>query len=305
MRYDLSRTRFWLTLCNFVGLIISIFTLAMMLFGLQTILDKADSYEGINTIIWVFVIVALISAASIYLQIVLIRFIRTSTDEELIGNRYILALFSLGLGGIMTPFMLTQMPNVDSESKDNPRYTLSKHYGMAALIGGISAIAFFFLMKQKYHSELEFTNAFDIKATGVQIVLAISAVSFVWGALTVPLFWTKGAKARFDAQEGMLYNLMAFVAIINLIVGTLVLVMLMVKAFINLLNAISRLFESRGGFDMFIALLNLVFVIWYVTFIISIAAQTIKGIWSKNNVVAYKVYTKFDEAKQNREYNNR
>lgn len=288
---NLSHVRSMLKLFNVVGLIFSVLGTLGILFAVnqQTTMGEPD-----NAAQFALIITALTAmcAANIYFTIVILNFLKKSTDDELIANRYILSVFSIGIQGVMTPFILSNLPNMQSSSNDarmNPKFVIGRHYGMAGLVLSIITGAVLALYAQQYDvlTDSNVLIAFYVLG-GVGLISLIS----------LPLFWLKSSEESFKNKTGM-YPVQIVFSIIALIIATTTVIWIMLMAVLRLLQNISTALNNRDNAFIFILSLLMVFLqFWYVQFIWTICISTIKGIWSSNNdALEYKVYTKLDERK--------
>ncbi|QHX35757.1 hypothetical protein STIUS_v1c02020 [Spiroplasma sp. TIUS-1] len=290
---NLSQVRSMLKLFNIVGLIFSI----VLTFGILASLNQATSMgEPENAAEFALIVTALIAmcSANIYFTLIILNFVKNSSDDELIANRYILSVFSIGIQGIMTPFMLSNLPNMQTSNNNarmNPKFVIGKHYGMAGLVlsvitGGSLAL---------YGQQFNVLNDSNVLIT-FYVLGGIGLVSLI----SLPLFWLKSSEESFVNKTGI-YPVQIVFSIIALVIATITVVWIMLLAVLRLLQTISNAVNNRDNAFIFILSLMMVFLqFWYVQFIWTICISTLKGIWSSPNsdALEYKVYTKLDERKE-------
>ncbi|AUF83378.1 hypothetical protein CXP39_00975 [Mesoplasma syrphidae] len=232
---------------------------------------------------------------TIYTAIVICKFVKESDDQEIIANRYILAVLSLTLGGFLTPFVLTQFRNMETVSTVKPRWFLSRVLGLTMLVGGILGLGGFLLSALTGAFGATGISFADILANTSGLVTFIILISLTaLGAIGVLTFYGGNKQEIFDGNTTA-SKIMNSVAVMFLIVATLELVWLIIISIIRLLGAIADLFQKMGqesgfmkAFAIMWALANVVFTFYYVMMIVRISVECIAGIWARDGRVVIK-----------------
>ncbi|AGR41537.1 hypothetical protein [Spiroplasma taiwanense] len=287
---SLGTLRFLLILGNGFGLIVAIVGLISMLNFTFSEPIWFISNGTLTTQQWagIFALISFILVGNIYYCSFIIHFVRTSDDATLINNRWIIALFSLSVGGFMTPYVLSQMPNIGVKSTIDPKFTISKGYGGNALIAGSLTIGLYFLML----NALKLPVQFDLVS---QIVWIAFGIIILWGAINLMLFATPNAKTTWENKKGI-YGLMNFIAVINTIYATFILLIQIILSILSIISIIAEMFDRRNGF--FGAILTSMYGAMRIAmqlFIIYTINKTIKGLWSKQGEFEYGVYSNLAE----------
>ncbi len=249
-----------------------------------------------------YALIALVLVTNIVFCSIIINFVRTTDDITFINNRYILILFSLTAGGLITPYILMKLPNIDIKSTITPRIFISRGYGISALIAGGAALIVFL-------TQLSIKSGFNIIQENQQnqiigyTTIGISALILFWGVLNTSLFMGTVAIEKYE-QKGFRRGFMNFVSTMNLIFATVTLIYIILASIINIISAIGSLFDRNRG--IFASLFNTAYValtIMMQAFVIFTAFKTIKGIWNSQGVVEYNNYSKLAEKQNSVEMN--
>ncbi len=296
-----SSMRMLLLIGNWFGLIVGLLSAIVFAYYLADPNFANQISGGDQTIInFVPMIVAVVGFAiitNIFFCSFIINFLRKADDITLLNNRYIIALFSISIGGLFTPFVLAQMQNIPIKSTVSPKFTISKGYGGNCLIAGTIALSLYF--------GYSLISAKQIFTAGLadQIVVGILSGIVLWGVLNCLLFATPNAKAAWD-KKGIAYGFMNFIAIINLIFATIVLIWQLISAVLTIFSILGDLFNKKRGF--FGALLSTTFAAYRIAiqlFIIYTINRIIKGIWAKGDTIEYQDYSRLAEKQREYEVN--
>ncbi|PPE06765.1 hypothetical protein [Mesoplasma corruscae] len=233
---------------------------------------------------------------SIYSAVVIIKYMNNATDEEIIANRFIMAVLSMGVGGFITPFVLTQLPKIETNSTINPRVFLAKHLGWTMFIGSILALGATFL----FALTSPMKGLFVIDTT-TMIVIGIYVVIFLIGLLGISFFSSKTASEKIS-QKNFLGFTMQVIGVIYTLIATIEMILIAVMGVIRLIAVISdaiRYAANSEGiwmvFAIFIAFARITFEMMYVSMIFQISGSIIKGIWAKDQVITIKNFQNIDE----------
>ncbi|ALD66756.1 hypothetical protein [Spiroplasma cantharicola] len=296
-----SSLRVLLLIGNWFGLFVGL--LSAVVFGFY-IADPnfanelSDGDETIKNLVPMIVsLVGFAIITNIFFCSFIINFLRKSDDITLLNNRYIIALFSISVGGLFTPFVLAQMQNIPIKSTVSPKFTISKGYGGNSLIAGSLALALYF-----GYSLISTKQIFNAGLAD-QIVVGILSAIVCWGALNCLVFATPNSKAAWD-KKGIAYKFMNFIAIINLIFATFVLIWQLIAAVLTIFSIFADLFNKKRGF--FGALLSTTFAAYRIAiqlFIIYTINRIIKGIWAKGDTIEYQDYSRLAEKQREYEVN--
>lgn len=263
-----------------------------------------NSPEAKATVSLILAILSYLAVKTLIACIIICRFVKNNSDEDILANRFIISALSLNLGGFCTPFLLTRLPNIPVKSTINPRLFLARSMGLNAIICAPIGLMAYFLSIGTGMNALNTTEMFQNPANPYTLsVLIISSVITLFGAITCLLFFTKKGKEAFETKKGFLGFLTKIIAGIWLIIVTIELFLTMFFAIMRLMGAISDLIRagSSDGFGksimIFMAFINLMLTMVYVIWLLQITASTIKGIWSPQGVVygKYEALAKSEE----------
>ncbi|WFQ93369.1 hypothetical protein MFERI15181_00277 [Mycoplasma feriruminatoris] len=234
---------------------------------------------------------------------IILRFVKKSQDEELVANRYILACLSLNLGGFLTPWVLTSLPNETTYSTIKPKWFLSRSFAIITTIGSAIFLAILFWQLRILNSNIStwFNQSKDWYWILVGLVIG-NGVLLVVGLLAFALFFNKNSKERFEGNTFTSF-LMKAIAVFYLVIVTVELIILMIYSILrligNILNTAARVLNADNAIIGFLyllwGLLTIFFQIYYVIFLTIMIGQTIKGIWRKDGIITIKVYDKIKE----------
>ncbi|ATZ16331.1 hypothetical protein JN01_0629 [Entomoplasma freundtii] len=229
-----------------------------------------------------------------YAGMIIIRFVRNSDDGEITANRFVLSALSLNLGGLLTPFILTRLPNVPVRSTINPRWFLSRSMGMIAVVGAPCFLLVFFLSALNGgDSPLTTTQLFDKNAGAFGVTLGVlisQVVITLFAAITVAFYYQKNSHDLFTGPKNALRTFMKIIAVIWLIVVTIELFILLFFAIVRIFGALADVLNTlsdrnRGPLMLFAAVFNLMWTVAAMTYYIYTINKTIVGIWSDEGVV--------------------
>ncbi|ATZ18265.1 hypothetical protein [Mesoplasma melaleucae] len=239
---------------------------------------------------------------SIYSAYVIITYLKTASDEEVIANRYILAVLSVGVGGIITPFILTSMPNIETESSLNPRAFLAKNLGFTMLFGFTLFLVTFISISLS--SGITFNELIDTKSDfGLIGFLSITLgiVGLLIGILGYGLFARSNA-SELMKEKNLQGYVMQVVGVIFTIISTVELVFLIMMSIVRLIGVIFQSFACMNRYDGFFKVFAILFAfsrigfeIWYVTWVVAMYSRIISGLWSKEQVVRINNFEKVDD----------
>ncbi|AGR42403.1 hypothetical protein [Spiroplasma diminutum] len=301
---ETSGLRLMLMIANIFGLVAGIFGgIAYIYYGFIVFRNDPSQInpEIFNYMPMLMSIAGFFIITNIFFCSFIINFLKKADDITLLNNRYIIALFSISIGGFFTPFVLAQMKNIPIQSTVSPKFTISKGYGGNSLVSGVIALGSYF-----WFSTVVFKSSNTVFTAGLadQIFVGIVSLIIFWGALNCMLFATPNAKAAWDKKAGA-YKFMNFIAIINLIFATFVLIMQLLSSILTIFSIIADLFDRRRGFLG--TILNTTFATYRIAvqlFIIYTLNKIIKGLWSKGDQIHYQDYSKLAEKQREYEMNN-
>ncbi|AEM68600.1 hypothetical protein [Mycoplasma putrefaciens] len=284
------------TFFGVLGLIIGIYYLEQIDYNRLQLEQKtwlAIGYAAIAHSLW----------RAIATAYIIIRFARTSTDDELVANRYVLSALSLNIGGFLTPWLLTSLPNRSTQSTINSKWFLARVFSVLTTVG--FAIFLGVLVWQLNRATGgTIANAFNQSNAAKDSLLGfviVAGVFVVIGLLTIILYFNKNSKERFEGDT-FTASIMKFFAYFYIIITTIELIILMIVSIIrmlgNIARTLSRMFNSQGiqAFLIFIfGMLNIFLQVWYVIYLQIMISSTIRGIWRRDGIVSIKYYDKLQE----------
>lgn len=299
--YNIGTTKLIVSILNWFGLIVSALGVASVLYILANGDDYSltQNFSGALTAAdkLFYTIILFGSCMSVASCAFIIYFTKVTDDETFVNNRYILILFSLSVSGVLTPFILTRLPNEDVRSSIVPRVSISQGYGVVFAFTGLITFAYLATIT-KWGSMF---NNIDKTQTYTSIFTIVTLVVLIWGVINLGLFSGKGATERLEKSGARV--LMLIVSTINLVLGTITLVWIIIISVLNIISAIGSLFErGRGAFASILNGLRVALTISLQVFIIYTAWNCIKGIWSNENFA----YNRSENlARRQEEYNSR
>lgn len=207
---------------------------------------------------------------SVWSCVVIIRSMNEMDDFTLSANKWIISALSLTVGGFFTPFIISSFPNIKVSATIKPKPFLTKAFGMFMVVGAPLAMLTYGIYMR---------NNMGGAAQGWTIaVFAISGFLLVLGALNVGFFYQKNANQKYESS-----TFMKLLANTTLVIVTLELVFVMLEAVLRLLANLYRMiyeFSQNGFLWGLLALVNFMFVMIYVLFVIRLTWETITGIWA-------------------------
>ncbi|AMK56440.1 hypothetical protein V2P57_03400 [Mycoplasma mycoides subsp. mycoides] len=299
-----SSPRTQIKVFQWVGTIFAVIGMLISLYFLNKINVKALDQSKQVLLALGYAIMGYMFWKTIISAIIILRFVKKSTDEELVANRYILASLSLNLGGFLTPWVLTSLPNVTTQSTIKPKWFLSRSFAIITTIGSAIFLGILFWQLKTIEPN---TNWFDQTKEWYWILVGFiigNGVLLVVGLLAFVLFFNKNSKERFKGNTFTSF-LMKTIAVFYLVIVTVELILLMIYSILrligNILNTARRVLQADnmfiGALYLLFGLLSTFFQIYYVIFLTIMISQTIKGIWRKDGVITIKVYDKIQDNK--------
>ncbi|TNJ31568.1 hypothetical protein FFR91_03655 [Mycoplasma mycoides subsp. mycoides] len=299
-----SSPRTQIKVFQWVGTIFAVIGMLISLYFLNKINVKALDQSKQVLLALGYAIMGYMFWKTIISAIIILRFVKKSTDEELVANRYILASLSLNLGGFLTPWVLTSLPNVTTQSTIKPKWFLSRSFAIITTIGSAIFLGILFWQLKTIEPN---TNWFDQTKEWYWILVGFiigNGVLLVVGLLAFVLFFNKNSKERFKGNTFTSF-LMKTIDVFYLVIVTVELILLMIYSILrligNILNTARRVLQADnmfiGALYLLFGLLSTFFQIYYVIFLTIMISQTIKGIWRKDGVITIKVYDKIQDNK--------
>ncbi|AOG60736.1 hypothetical protein SHELI_v1c07870 [Spiroplasma helicoides] len=289
---SIHSTKVFAIIAHAFGILVTVFLLGYMLVNIRDLKNYNNMIDltniSLNTVITLIVffgVMGIISSAYV------IYFSAKSDDDTFVNNRYILMLFSLSVGGIITPFLLMRLPNSDVQTSINPRISISRGYGACFLGSGLAAIACYLFTYSTLNGDLNLFDTDETSKKATIIILTVSAVCIIWGLANIATFVGNDVRTKFDKEGSATRGFMLFLSTVNLIIATITLVWIIISSILTIISIITDMFERRRGllgsiFNGMIATLRIALQM----FIIYTAIQCIKGIWSRNGQFTYGQY---------------
>lgn len=302
--------RGYIKFLQFLGTFFSALILIMTIFVMSS--DQLGVYlqNDNNRVLWAIIIGVEVYMLwkSIYSAFVIIRYMNKSTDEEILANRFIMSVLSMGVGGFVTPFILTSLPKQQSESTINPRAFLAKYLGFTMLVGFILFIGVLLIFTTT--QGMNVSNVIETKA-GL-LALGIAIIGILIGFLGVALFSSKNAQTNMEEKNSLGF-VMQVVGVIFSIIATVEMILIAVMAIMRLIAVIAdslRFVANSDGimkmFAIMILFSNLAFQAMYVSMIMKICGSIIQGLWTKEQVITIKQFQDVEqkEAEQKNKMNS-
>ncbi|AUM62921.1 hypothetical protein [Spiroplasma monobiae] len=300
---SISWIRTLLMIGNVFGLISGLFLFIVFAFLMSSyvIADTGNEFGNLEPYVpLMFSLVSFFTITNIFFCSYIINFLRKADDITLLNNRYVIALFSISIGGLFTPFVLAQMPNIQVQSTISPKFTISKGYGGNSLVSGFAALVVYFGFSLFGTTNVNENSSIFTSGTPDIIAVSILSTILLWGVINTLTFATPGAQVSWD-NKGTAYKFMNFLAVINLIVATMTLILQLIAAVLSIISILSDMFDRRRGFLG--ALFNSMLAAYRIAiqlFIIYTINKIIKGLWQKGDKIYYQDYSRL--AEKQREY---
>jgi len=297
--------RTWIIVLQVLGTVFATAALSTYIYYFGYISDSIVPGEDYSKILAAMILAILfyLTWKTVYAAVVIIRFIGSASDEDISNNRYILSALSLNLGGFVTPFILTSLPNVDVQSDINPRWFLTRVMGITSLVGAILALIAFYVSALTGTAAFTSQQLFDINETAGQIsviLLTLELIIIAFGTISIGMFYGKKNSLEIFEEKTTKTSYatgMHVIAYIWMVVLTVELVVTMILAIVRLIGAVIDLIDSftrsNNGFMGFLYILlslaNVVLTLLYTFWVLEMTWRTIIGLWSKKEV-HYKTY---------------
>ncbi|AJM72029.1 hypothetical protein [Mycoplasma yeatsii] len=299
-------TKGWIMFAQVFGSLLAVIGLVYSL----TLLSKMDYSKIIPEyklgIPILFAIVTYSLWRTIATAFVIVRFLKKSSDDEFISNRYILASLSLNVGGFLTPWLLTSLPNIQTESTIKPKWFLSRVFSVITSVGSIIFLSTLIWQLHKATngdilSAFNQSNPFYVPTI---VSISISVLFILIGLPTIILYYNKNSQEQFEGDTSTSKAMRVF-AYFYLILTTIELAFVMLASLLRLLGGLADLFKELSSdsdplkfFRVLFTLVRIILQIIYVLFLMRIIAETIRGIWQRDGIVKIRVYDRLKEREQ-------
>ncbi|QGS52248.1 hypothetical protein [Spiroplasma tabanidicola] len=271
MNRSISGVKTWTIVSAIFGIIVSLIGMGEALYYYK----KLNLDPQIELIIVTLIVFA--CALSVSFSSYIVYFAMTSDEDTFSNNRYILMLFSLSVGGLITPYLLMKLPNTNVQTTITPRVSISRGYGYSFLATGLVTLLTFIGLYAK-NSGISSIMDGDFKTYNILIV-AISGAMIFWGLLNVATFSAKSTEGTFE-KKGAAYTWMMILSTINLIIGTISLIWVIIASVLNIISLISDIFNRRDGLLAIFTIPLILLRIAMQFFVIYTAANCMKSIWA-------------------------
>jgi len=303
----LGISRAWIIMLQIFGTIGAVIMLIVFGYYFSQVSESIAPGETYSKVIasMILAILCYLTWKTIYSAVVIIRFISKATDDDISNNRYIISALSLNLGGFVTPFILTHLPNIDGHSSINPRWFLTRIMGVTSFVGGLIALFAFYNSALIGSGALTNQQLFDTTQTAGQIsvIFFVSQLALIaFGAISIGMFYFNKNSLEIFEENGTTYStIMHIVAYIWMAILTIELVLTLVFAIIRLIGSFARLLKAFTEADsgiiavlyMMLLLFSLFFNIRYTFWVVKMTWEAITGLWYKDGV-QYKTYKNLD-----------
>lgn len=236
----------------------------------------------------------------------LIRF-SLQPDSEFVSNKWALVLFSVGLGGIFCPAILTRLPNMDTTATRVVDLTLVRYIGvaLATTLGIFAFILISFGHAVPNNGDTNVSRLWGCFA-GLLLSSALVAVSIVpFFRENVDLLLYSENKNQ-QPEATTLTQYLRTIIIFYRVIATIMLVLVMIWYTLSLLFEIlydrERLKNLRQGNSFFYVMFAFMMVLSIFTkialliFRFYLVSATIKGLWADNNgLIAYQTNERYAE----------
>ncbi len=227
--------------------------------------------------ILMFTLIPLTIVKSIIFNSALIRFINKSSDYELEANKWMLAVLSLSVGGLYTPFLLTKLSNNASTSTIKFKKPLGRIYGITGIIGCSAAIIITAIAAiTTSHSEnltAVSQNVLILTSLSIAVIIAFCISAFV-------IFSSKNIEQDME-NKNFIGRIANIIGTIILIVVTIELLLRIVISILNAIESVSRALKT-GGFFGFLRLMFSLLYIALTIYLIKIIWDVITSLWKAN-----------------------
>ncbi|WP_381415111.1 hypothetical protein NPX79_00070 [Spiroplasma endosymbiont of Anurida maritima] len=246
----------------------------MAAFFEQIIIRSYDELGGWKVTVLLFVVFTF--SASIICNFGMAKYAITSSDEELINNKWVLAVLSLSIGSIWTAFLITGLPNQSSKSTKNPRVLIVRYLGGSWMAGAIMSLAFIaIVMAMLPEASKQFTSASSEQ--NFTIVMAVLGVISAISLMFVGPFYSKNIINHLKAK-GFIGGYLRFISTVYAVIASFLMILQVISAFLQIFGGRNE--GSNGGI---FALMYLIARFAYFMMMMFIVGQILKGIWSKED----------------------
>ncbi|KNG79666.1 hypothetical protein [Mycoplasma sp. HU2014] len=299
MNFAISMSKTWIIFLQIVGSVLAVIGLVsgMVFFNSLDYNTINPKYKlGVPVL---FSILSYSLWRTISTAFVIVRFLKQATNEQIVSNRYILASLSLNLGGFFTPWLLTSLPNIETNSTIKPKWFLSRVFSVITLVGFAILLVALLLQLNKVtggniSSAFNKTNPYY----SITIVLIFISVLFILvGVPSIALYYNKNSEEQFEDDTSTSTTMRIF-AYFYLVVTTIELFIVMWLCLLRLVGGFSRLinaFDNDGGINPFAVLFALIYIIFQITYVLFLwrmIVEVIKGIWKRDGIIKLSIYDK-------------
>src|SRR5699024_10204232 len=120
---------------------------------------------------------------SIIVGIFIFYFMLRKTDTDILENRHVIISFSITIGGIFAPFILTMLPNITTNKLNDTKKLLSRVYGFIYIFGGISIFIISYLSFQPQFKAYIENSIYSYEI--LTVVMVFSIVLILLGVLNL------------------------------------------------------------------------------------------------------------------------
>ena len=244
-----------------------------------------------STKIILFILLIWSLVKTLVCNIGLIHFAKNASDQEFLANKWSLAVLSLSIGGFFAPFMMTRLPNIQTNGTQNARITITKYFGASFCLSALATILGMFLLQNDIPSanRVWAANGQDIFYGVIGGMGGIALLAFITSAP----FHSKNIVEQINTQQTG-YKKYSIILTIYTVIATIELVLLLMASILRAFEAFARIGQNRGVM-MFIAIMNALFQLVATMFLMYIIITVIKGLWNKDRpgYVAFQPYARY------------
>ncbi|WP_342252497.1 hypothetical protein [Spiroplasma endosymbiont of Amphibalanus improvisus] len=209
-------------------------------------------------------------------------------DATFIANKWTLAVLSISIGGMFTPFILIKLPNTPTSATKNARGTIVKVFGLSWAVSSIISIATIGGIYGSLSDQTFVGNQMNIFIT----LMTVFGVLALVNALSSSLFFLDyGNKQLAAGEKGN-----GFVKAIAVVYTSIITVNLALQFLSSLFSMFSGFNRGNNAFANFF---NGMFQLTRSLFMMFLIFQVIKGLWvDRGNQMKFDTYSKWNNNQQ-------
>ncbi len=245
---------------------------------LQNTIFFSNTNDLFSTKIVLFIFIIFSIIKSLIFSIKLIKNLNNLSDEELEKNKWILAYFSLSLGGILVPILFSRIISENNKSTFYSKKIIGKYYSIVGLIASIATIGMILVS----YFVLPKGNITNTTSKNEIIIFSSLTIIALLSSITTLIFTNKDLNYHLESKTS-LGKIANFISYIFLIIATIELIIRMLVAIVRIIEAFRNIFASRNFLVQMLEVIISGFIITSMVYLIIVIWSVIKGLWKGQN----------------------